>query len=201
MFIRKSNIYLPFKENVLVVKTFLDEKNRLEILNAIEEDGSYNYENYSNNLIETKRTDWFYHENEKFKPFYDNVIKKVLFDGMENFAIPNPCYRDALDDVTYSIETTNCWFAKSTEKSHVYPHIHGNSYGFFSYSCYLKLPSSRTSLTFSSKSLLLRETIEVKEGDILIFPSDLIHWTNDIENERSILSGNFILCINISNGE
>jgi hypothetical protein len=198
MNLRKSLLNTKIVEDVLIVKTFLTEKERIEILNCIENDSSIELsKNISDNLLNTDRTNWDYHKNKNFKKIYDGMIYGILHDAMELFVLRDLHSYDALSYIKYGIFTTDCWFAKSNNNSIVQPHVHGSLFGLFSFSCYLKLPSSRTSLSFSNKHNNVGVDVEIKEGDILIFPSHITHWTTDVEEGRSILAGNLVLTIQI----
>lgn len=191
---------LHISEKLLISKTFLTEKERIDILNFINEDQKNKLKEIGDNLILTERTDWEYHKNEKFKEYYEKIILKELKSGMRSitnqYADPNIGGMDA--DTYFDIKMINMWFAKFKDGGYTRPHNHFCSFGSYAFSCYLKLPSSRSSITFcnSLKSQILN--VEVREGDILIFPGHLQHWSFDVEENRSLLSGNFTLLVNSS---
>jgi hypothetical protein len=193
---RVSNIL--FKEKTLIVKTFLLEEERVKILNFIEKDQENKLLNINDNLFLTERTEWFYHENENFKPFFYDIVYNQILSAVENIIFQ---YTDKSKGnngliIDYGIDVYNCWFSKFKKGGYTMPHVHFESYGNFAFSCYLKLPSLRSSLTFCNSDNTDIQNIEVREGDILIFPGHLQHWSFDVEEDRSLLSGNFLLTAN-----
>lgn len=193
-FYRSKISEIPFNQKSFFVKTFIDENDRIKILDFIEKQQENKLDVINDNLIETERTDWDYHLNLEFRPYY-NIIFKELLLGMTYFSknYGNHKTSDNYNSCKFSIFMLNCWYAKSKKNAYVQPHDHGSGYFSFSFSCYLNIPSKISSLTFMSAQAEWRENVAVKEGDILIFPSHLLHWTRDVEENRSILSGNFLL--------
>ena len=94
----------------------------------------------------------------------------------------------------YSFATFNAWVAHYKNESFVEPHCHTPYPGFYSCSLYLSTGGKDTSLSFLSDEAPSfnqnKIKIPCKEGDMLIFPSDLVHYTNDTFDERIILSAN-----------
>jgi hypothetical protein len=86
----------------------------------------------------------------------------------------------------------NSWFAKCRKNSFVSPHHHGYGHGAFSFVCYLKIPSINSSIYFANSDFSWSKNISLREGDIIVFPSHMKHWSNDTEEGRCIFSGNFI---------
>ena len=90
--------------------------------------------------------------------------------------------------------TFNAWVAHYKNESFVEPHCHTPYPGFYSCSLYLSTGGKDTSLSFLSDEAPSfnqnKLKIPCKEGDMLIFPSDLVHYTNDTFDERIILSAN-----------
>jgi hypothetical protein len=183
---------IPYEEKMFLMKTFLNESEKNNILSFIENDLDLNLKLYNDNLILTERTEWIYHENEKFKLLF-KTIKNQIIDGMKAFT---ESFGENSVPIIYNVEMIETWFAKCKKNGYTRPHNHGNSFGAFSYSCYLKLPSKTSSIEFANRDFSWQERIKVREGDILIFPTHLTHWSFDTEEERSLLSGNFILTCN-----
>lgn len=184
---------VSFKETMNIVRSFIDDKDRIDILNFIEKSEKDKLFLLNDNLINTERTDWKYHQNRDFRPYY-NILLKELFECVIQY---DTLYGGGLKirkdyDIERSIFMMDSWFAKSRKNAFVEPHNHGHGYAFFSFVCYLKLPSLKSSLKFASSDLSWQENLLVREGDIIVFPSHLPHWTNDVEEGRSIYSGNFI---------
>lgn len=186
---------ISFKEQCNLVRSFIDDKDRIDILNFIEEDQKNKLFLLNDNLLNTERTDWKYHHNPKFRPYY-NIILRELYECMEAYSKQygggNVDGRMENNHIKTSIMMIDSWFAKSRKNAFVEPHNHGHGYGFFSFACYLKLPSLKSSLKFSNSDLTWRQNLSVREGDVVVFPSHLPHWTADVEEGRSIYSGNFV---------
>jgi ectoine hydroxylase-related dioxygenase (phytanoyl-CoA dioxygenase family) len=77
----------------------------------------------------------------------------------------------------------------------VQPHTHVDGDMFtneYSLSAYLNLPQEKSSLTFlTNRGDTTNFCVEVRKGDVLIFPSNLCHYSNDCHEGRIILSSNF----------
>jgi hypothetical protein len=187
---------IDFEEKSLILKTFLLEEERLKLLNFIEKNQENKLLDIKDNLFLSERTDWFYHEDEDFKPFFYDIIYKQLLNAVENIIFQFAKKDKLFIDIDYGVDVYNCWFSKFKKGGYTMPHVHFESYGNFAFSCYLKLPSLRSSLTFCNSNKKIKN-IEVREGDILIFPGHLQHWSFDVEEDRSLLSGNFLLTTNI----
>jgi cupin superfamily acireductone dioxygenase involved in methionine salvage len=187
---RKSLIYYPDYQKI--VRSFLTKKEINEIISFIEKDTSEKLEVYDDQLFLTKRTDWQYHKNDKFKPYFEILKKQIDECIYENFTSSFKKFNRG-SKFRYDLIYLDTWFAKSQKNSYVDTHDHGDDIGAFSFVCYLKIPSGESSLTFTNSEFSWKQRIIVKEGDILVFPSGTIHWSFDIEEERSIFSGNTLL--------
>lgn len=184
-----------FKELVPIGRSFLKENERKTILDYCL---SKNLEQLKDNLVETERTDWYLHEDEGFST-HVNFLKKHIWDTMAQMT----SYPDKNFNTEYytEVDLFDCWFAKCKKGGYTDPHNHGNVIGQYSFVCYLQIPSKTSSLTFASNSFEFKERVIVREGDVLVFPSHFKHWSFDTEENRAILSGNFIWSIKRSNDE
>jgi hypothetical protein len=186
---------ISFDETFYIVKSFLNNEDRIKILNFIEKEEENKLSILNDNLINTERTNWDYHRNEKFRPYYD-IILKELYLCMIHYSSreggSSPYKRNTAVNVKYSLFMYNSWFARCRKDSFVSPHHHGYGHGLFSFVCYLKIPSLNSSLFFANSDFSWNINVSLREGDIIVFPSYMKHWSNDTEEGRSIFSGNFI---------
>jgi hypothetical protein len=173
-------------------------KGRLEhaICDEIEEIAKPFVENVECNLQNTKRTGWRVFEKPEFAPVFQKFSDKVT-ETILSYAQARPILGLGHNG-TYNVNCRyfNAWVAWYSSDSFVQPHQHGGGEMFspeYSLSAYLKVPDDSTELTFVPRELKTTENykIEVKQGDFLIFPSSLMHYTNDCKEGRVILSANF----------
>jgi len=173
-------------------------KGRIEdaLCDELEKTASPFIENIECNLLNTKRTGWRLFEKKEFNPVFQKFSDKVT-ETIISFSEKKPLLvTDAHENYDVTSIYQNAWVAWYSSDSFVRPHVHGPGGMFspeYSLSCYLKVPNDHTELTFVPKEL--RHTnnyvIEVKRGDFLIFPSNLMHYTNSCDEGRVILSANF----------
>lgn len=185
---------IPFDETYYIIKSFLNDEDRIKILDFIEKEEENKLSLLNDNLINTERTNWHYHQNKEFRPYYDLILKELYqsmmyYSSREGGSSPD---RGTKEQIKYSIFMYNSWFAKCRKEAFVSPHHHGYSHGTFSFVCYLKIPSLKSSLAFANSDFNWVKNISLREGDIIVFPSYMKHWSNDTEEGRSIFSGNFI---------
>ena len=135
--------------------------------------------------------------------YYNDSITKLDWTESEDFKRPwvkffLPCFSNAvtefLNDSLYKgIKLKDMWFQQYQVGGTHGWHIHGSHYtGVY----YLEYPkkSSRTQLIFPFNNKF--QKINVSEGDIIIFPSHILHRGLPNKSERkTIISFNFdILC-------
>jgi len=137
------------------------------------------------NLFKTERTGWEAHR--------DDVVRGVCCKIADIFADvriqPLPKKFTGVD-----VNLFESWIAKSSDDSFVEPHCHdANNYGCsWAFVFYARLPNETTSLVFYDTLFGQQHRIDAREGDVLIFPSQLYHYTDDVCEGRTILSGNFV---------
>ena len=95
-----------------------------------------------------------------------------------------------------ALSMLDMWIGYYDSNSFVHPHNHGQLPNFWSCSAYLTTgEKSETSLSFMSDELpqnaVTTLKINVKSGDVLIFPSKLFHYTNDCSGGRVVMASNF----------
>ena len=88
----------------------------------------------------------------------------------------------------------NAWYARYDYGNHALVHNHGDMYASFVY--YVKTPEGSSPIVFPDEN----ETVEAKEGNLLIFPGHVNHYVPENKCEgRVIIAGNINLFNIISN--
>lgn len=131
-----------------------------------------------------KSETWNLHAEEWFAEHRD-----VMLNRISNMLRPNVGMGDY-----YTINMIESWYAKYTDDSIVAPHSHNIHYGHWSFCWYLNTAPNGTVLYFMDGHSE-QYPHRFFPGDLVIFPGDLIHWSNDTSNDRKIISGNFLLTI------
>jgi len=86
------------------------------------------------------------------------------------------------------------WYARFDYGNHALVHNHGDIYASFVY--YVKTPEGSSPIIFPDEN----ETVEAKEGNLLIFPGHINHYVPENKCEgRVIIAGNINLFKVISN--
>ena len=147
------------------------------------------------NLYKTERTGWRMHEDKRVF----NIMQQItdMFGKMVCNEIPS--YFEGV-----GINLFECWIARSQDGSLVEPHNHGSNLNLTQWSVvfYANIPSETTSLVFFDSYIGKKIQLDVREGDFIIFPSDILHYTTDTCEGRMILSGNLSMSLreDLSNG-
>ena len=88
----------------------------------------------------------------------------------------------------------DAWYARYDYGNHALVHNHGDIYASFVY--YIKTPEGSSPIIFPDEN----ETVEAKEGNLLIFPGHINHYVPENKCEgRVIIAGNINLFKVISN--
>ena len=88
----------------------------------------------------------------------------------------------------------DAWYARYDYGNHALVHNHGEIYASFVY--YVKTPEGSSPIVFPDEN----ETVEAKEGNLLIFPGHTNHYVPENKCEgRVIIAGNINLFNIISN--
>ena len=88
----------------------------------------------------------------------------------------------------------DAWDARYDYGNHALVHIHGDIFASFVY--YIKTPEGSSPIIFPDEN----ETVEAKEGNLLIFPGHINHYVPENKCEgRVIIAGNINLFKVISN--
>lgn len=136
------------------------------------------------NLIETEKSEWMILHNKLVEPCtfpFQHQLNEFIrwrVDSTQNF----------------SLYYTDWWYAEYTDNSFIAPHCHNQFYCNWSFCAYLDAEDEGTVLYFLTDD---NATIPVKvfKGDMLMFPGNLKHWTNDVYKGRKIFAGNFLASV------
>ena len=186
------------------VTTLLKGSIPFDLCDELEEKARPFIENVNCNLRDTKRTGWRIFQEEEIAPLFQKVTDRVTKTILSYFDRSPPFTMGENSQFKINCEYYNAWVEWYSEDSFVQPHVHGTAEMFsieYSLSTYLKVPKDYTELIFSPRinNMVQNYPIEVRKGDFLLFPSNLMHYTNDCQEGRVILSANF--AINISKAE
>tara|TARA_E500000318_G_scaffold58853_1_gene54571 strand:- start:202 stop:831 length:630 start_codon:yes stop_codon:yes gene_type:complete len=171
-----------------------------DLCDELEEKARPFVEDVNCNLKNTERTGWRLFQHEELAPLFQKVADRVTETILSYFKRSPAITMEGKPAFEVNCEYVNAWVAWYSKDSFVQPHVHGSGDMFcieYSLSTYLKVPKDYTELTFSPcvNNMVENFSIEVRKGDFLIFPSNLMHYTNDCEEGRVILSANFIVNI------
>lgn len=183
-----------------VIKGYLPEDLRLEILKSASNKAD---PSIICSLDDTDRTGWhlqmeegFVETGEKIGHFLHRLNMSFLLDQPNTRSLG--ASRVEKGAVT---ELYNLWVAWYNDKSFVRPHNHSGLDifgGAMSFVAYLEAPPEGTSLTFTSEHVSEFYAIKVRQNDVLIFPSDITHYSNDTSDGRTVVSGNFLFRMSFS---
>jgi hypothetical protein len=140
------------------------------------------------------RSDWQLHKNTDFPSMIVSELTSLISGVVENMELFPDMYNHFNLGNRYKINILDMWYSRCvSDKSTTDPHIHDRGINNFSFVLYNNLPSGKSSLTFSDYLMNWKKRIIVREGDVLVFPSSLIHWSFDTEVDRAMIAGNFVL--------
>jgi len=159
------------------------------------------------NLIATKTLNLkdFKIEGSNFKKTFESQIKTTLKGKTQFNKKFIDCLNISLTEMlnvllkpyckNYTFNVTHIWINKYGKKDYQGSHVHPSDFSFI---LYYKTDKSHTIFNSPSKNLLecLNSTIfdkhyepNLKQGDILVFPSYLEHWVEPNSNNLTV-SGN-----------
>jgi hypothetical protein len=193
-------------KNEFILKTSIDKKTCEELIEATKDKLD---EDIQDNLINVRRTIWELHTDEDTSSVVSKIMDhaNLCIRTRLNYPHPNQNQPPFFDNKMffYSFATFNAWVAQYKDESFVEPHCHIEYPNFWSCALYLSTGGNETSLSFLSDEAPSfnqnKMKIPCKEGDMLIFPSNLIHYTNDTFDKRIIMSANMYagFCPNFMN--
>ena len=187
--------YIPIMKNEFILKTSIDKKTCEELIEATKDKLD---EDIQDNLSNVRRTIWELHTDEDTSSVVSKIMDHVNFciRTRLNYPHPNQNQPPFFDNKMffYSFATFNAWVAHYKNESFVEPHCHIEYPNYYSCALYLSTGGDETSLSFLSDEAPSfnqnKMKIPCKEGDMLIFPSNLIHYTNDTFDKRIVMSAN-----------
>jgi hypothetical protein len=152
------------------------------------------------NVRSSKSTGWKLNEAEGFEKNFQ-PFTTLIVDYMKNaFSTSTgvPCNNEMSDiHVKNAFIVQSLWVSWFDEKGYTWPHHHFSDYygsvGAFSFSAYLG--DVETSISFQDPLTTTFHTVDVSKGDVLFFPSDLVHMSFDVSPGRIICSGNLHMFI------
>ena len=193
-------------KNEFILKTSIDKKTCEELIEATKDKLD---EDIQDNLNNVRRTIWELHTDEDTSSVVSKIMDHVNFciRTRLNYPHPNQNQPPFFDNKMffYSFATFNAWVAHYKNESFVEPHCHIEYPNYYSCALYLSTGGDETSLSFLSDEAPSfnqnKMKIPCKEGDMLIFPSNLIHYTNDTFDKRIVMSANMYagFCPNFMN--
>ena len=198
--------YIPIMKNEFILKTSIDKKTCEELIEATKDKLD---EEMQDTLSNVRRTIWELHTDEDTSSVVSKIMDHVNFciRTRLNYPHPNQNQPPFFDNKMffYSFATFNAWVAHYKNESFVEPHCHIEYPNYYSCALYLSTCGDETSLSFLSDEAPSfnqnKMKIPCKEGDMLIFPSNLIHYTNDTFDKRIVMSANMYagFCPNFMN--
>ena len=198
--------YIPIMKNEFILKKSIDKKTCEELIEATKDKLD---EDIQDNLSNVRRTIWELHTDEDTSSVVSKIMDHVNFciRTRLNYPHPNQNQPPFFDNKMffYSFATFNAWVAHYKNESFVEPHCHIEYPNYYSCALYLSTGGDETSLSFLSDEAPSfnqnKMKIPCKEGDMLIFPSNLIHYTNDTFDKRIVMSANMYagFCPNFMN--
>ena len=187
--------YIPVMKTDFILKTSIDKKTCEELIEITKDKLD---EEIDDNLSNVRRTIWELHTDEDAGPIINKIMDHMNYciRTRLNFPHPNqsepPIFENKM--FFYSFATFNSWVAHYKNESFVEPHCHVEYPNFWSCALYLSTGGDETSLSFLSDEAPSfnqnKINVPCKEGDMLIFPSSLVHYTDDTFDKRIVMSAN-----------
>ena len=157
----------------------------MEMLNSANQaDASFVESNEEGkNLLGTSITSWTIHKEPWCQPHAARLMSFMSI-GMREMISARTAYQLHLYD---------CWIVKYKNNSQLLPHNHGMFQALWSFVWYLDVPDEGTEIMYRVGDINLSKT--VYSGDLLLFPSDVMHWSDDLHENRTVMAGNFVLSV------
>ena len=188
--------YVPVLKTDFIMKSTLSK----ELCNVLIELAEQKLEtDIVDNLEGVRRTGWDLQKDKDVAPYLQSVTSKVehCISTRLNYPHFNKSRPDSMrrNGMQFVIAMYNAWIGFYKNNSFVHPQCHEQPPNFSSHAAYLSTGDSDTSLTFMTDESpsygINRPRVVCKQGDLVIFPSSLYHYTNDTSDERIVLSGNY----------
>ena len=185
---------IPSYQNVMRVS--IDSEHLDNMIRFSEKHIETNFDR--DNLVGRKRTDWLLNHKEGFHEAFKPMIDKLNFI-LHHYIDTDASFGSSQLNLPESAKIRtilfDCWTAWFEQGGATLPHAHGNIPTHFSTVLYLRLPKGKTSLGFGNNTLTQRVIHDIREGDMLIFPSSLVHWGFDHDEGRIMTSANWTYTI------
>ena len=138
------------------------------------------------NLFDTERTNWRAHHHLGVQNVCHAISEKFVSVFRRGFHAPGL--------KSLNLNVFESWIGVSGNNAFVEPHDHGSCPLVWAFVFYAKIPNKTSSLRFIHRS---KDHVEVgvREGDVLFFPSNLMHYSTDTVPGRTIFSGNFTVSL------
>ena len=161
----------PLKEHILI------KENLLKIIQSCKDESLKSKDEYYSDNIE--KLDW--NESKNFDRKWVNYIIEPLMNNLTEMI-------SSIGFETYKL--TSIWFQQYIKNSEPGWHIHGDNYTGVYY-VELNENSPQTEI-MNPDDLTKKKSLDVKEGDIIIFPSFVIHKAPKLINDyrKTIVSFN-----------
>ena len=188
--------YIPVLKTNFIMKSTLDK----ELCNTLIELAGQKLETgIVDNLEGVRRTGWHLQKDKDIGPHLQRVSAKVEHCISTRLNYPHFNKRKPAsmkrNGMQFVVAMYNAWISFYDNNSFVHPHCHEEAPNFYSIAAYLSTGDSDTSLSFmtdeSPSHGINRPRVVCKQGDLVIFPSNLYHYTNDTSDGRIVLSGNY----------
>ena len=188
--------YVPVLKTDFIMKSTLSK----ELCNTLIELAEQKLEtDIVDNLEGVRRTGWDLQKDKDVAPYLQSVTSKVehCISTRLNYPHFNKSRPDSMrrNGMQFVIAMYNAWIGFYKNNSFVHPRCHEQPPNFYSIAAYLSTGDSDTSLNFMTDESpsygINRPRVVCKQGDLVIFPSSLYHYTNDTSDERIVLSGNY----------
>lgn len=172
-----KKVPLPYTLNLLVDRILPKECDKI-IKSCEKNERLYSFGEQVKNLVGAEKTDWNILQNENVKKDCEPIIDSI---GLMTQTL--------IGDGPFITNFKDFWYARYTDDSFIAPHNHRRSIFDYSFCVYLNAPEEGTYLYFMNEA----ESVPVKfyKGDIVLFPGNLVHWSNDVSKGRKIIAGNF----------
>ena len=177
--------FIPITTVTQMVKTKVPQ----DLCNKLRDFGKDKIVKIKDNLYDAKRTDWQLHTHEGGRDLFLPLVEIIGRSMTMRLSYPG----HNLDMTPLEITLMDSWVAWYHEKSQTVPHIHFKMDHAYSYALYISTGENETSsITFMQpQDGLDKKMVTVRNGDLLIFPAHLYHYTFDMANGRIVASGNF----------
>lgn len=197
---RETPGFYPIQTTTNVLRSSIDSKHCAKMIEWSEQHRAQGIED---NLISESRTPWNINTLPGFEEAYLPMLEKINV-MLESYVNTEAIYGHSCDSygvpngTMMSIHSIDAWTAWFDDGGATLPHTHASLLNHFSTVLYLRLPKGKTSLEFFSHPSTKTVIRDLKEGDLLLFPSNVSHYTFDVERGRIVTSANWAFNVDYS---